>query len=360
MAPQRRLAPKAKSSSSSSSHPRAIPAPYKQPPEVLEPFIEGLEKKHIYITHIDTKPAAFKRKIFLVPIGLNIAVAACFVWRMYHILPWYFQVVASGFGHPNETTFPVQSSTWGEIAVEVGWRGLTMFIDFILIVFVWPWPVEFVAATAHGNPARWRWHVGFREKEIYVRRSRNWDSAILGRVKDNDSSDSGDFLHGSDDTSRRIIKAYVEKATSPMLQEQKTGYLLMNGDWNLDWDAMVHAHALVDAKKAAIEAFRNVVLIHHREHGWLCYDTKTSASAFEDEKRRQVFAFRDALTAMGKEKLFYRWVEIVQFEATQPGGFGPEKQEAAAKQIRELFGKEDINFDELWKQTIGEMNSAEQ
>jgi hypothetical protein len=342
MASLRRLAPKAKSSKDSKS--KAIPAPYKEPPEVLRPFIDGLSKKHLYITHIDAKPASFKRKIFLVPIAMNLAVVVAFVFRMRYILPWYWQLLMSGFGHPNETTFPVESSTWGEFGMEVGWRGLIMFFDFLLAVFVWPWPVEFVAATAHGNPCRWRWHVGFREKEIYVRRSRDWDT-VLGE----------DFLY--DDTSKRIIKAYVEAATSPLLQEQKTGYLLMNGSWNLDWDAMVHAHALVDTKEAAIEAFRNVVLVHHKDFGWLCYDIKVVASAFEDEKRRQVFAFRDALTAMGKENLFYRWVEIVQFEATQPGGFGPDKQEAAAKQIRELFEKDGINFDELWQQTAGPENN---
>lgn len=56
---------------------------------------------------------------------------------------------------------------------------------------------------------------------------------------------------------------------------------------------------------------------------------------------------------MGKENLFYRWIEVVQFESTQPGGFGPEKQEAAAKKIREMFEAESINFDELWKEAVG-------
>lgn len=315
------------------------PAPFKQPPDVLKPFIDQLYTKNVYITHIDSKPADFKRKIFLVPVAMNLAVVALFIWRMYYIVPWYFKLVVSGFGHPNETTFPVEDSTWMDLGIEIVKRGLTMFIDFILVIFVWPWPLEFVAGITYGNPTKWRWNVGFRDKEIYVRRSREWQDVL------------GDIF--KDEKSNKILTAYIQQATSPLLQEQKTGYLLMNGQWNLDWDAMVHAHSLVDKMDIALEAFRNVVLVHHQDYGWLCYDIKTSVAAGEDEKRRKVFMFRDALAAMGKENLFYRWVETVQYESNSPGGFGPEKQEAAAKKIREMFQKEGVDFDELWKDTMG-------
>lgn len=338
MAPTKRSV-KAKGKSSSSNKTGPPPPPFKQPPEILRTFIEALSPKHVYITHIDSKPVSFKRKIFLVPVALNLAVTAFFAWRMYNIVPWYFKVIISGLGRVNETTFPFDESTWQEFGVEVASRLLTFVIDFVLTIFVWPWPLEFVAGIAHGNPCQWRWNVGFRDKEIYVRRSRDWDMVL------------GDIFE--DDASHKIITAYITQATRPMLQEQKTGYLLMNAQWDLDWDAMVHAHHLVDKKEIALDAFRNAVLVHHEAFGWLCYDIKTGGTVQEDETRRQVFAFRDALTSMGKENLFYRWVEIVQFEASQPGGFGPEKQEAAAKQIRELFQKEDVDFDQLWQDTVG-------
>ncbi|TQS33079.1 hypothetical protein Golomagni_06586, partial [Golovinomyces magnicellulatus] len=175
--------------------------------------------------------------------------------------------------------------------------------------------------------------------EIYVRRSRDWDRLVGDVFKDPDS--------------KKILIAYIEQATAPMVQEQKTGYLLMSGQWDLDWACMIKAHSMVDKKEAALDVFKNAVLLFHEDFGWICYDIKTGESANEEEKRRQVFAFRDALAAIGKENLFYRWVEIVQFEATQPGGFGPEKQEAAAKRIRELFESEQINFDEMWKDSVG-------
>ncbi|QPG93792.1 hypothetical protein C2857_002481 [Epichloe festucae Fl1] len=316
----------------------SFPSPFKQAPEVLKPFIDGLSEKHVYITHIDSKEAFFKRKVFLVPVAMNVAVSLLFVWRMYSILPWYWKIVQSGLGSQNEATFPVHDSTWREFAREVLKRGITMFIDFLLFVFVWPWPVEFAAGQAHGNPMFWRRKVGFRDKEIYVRRSRDWDRVL------------GDFFKDAD--SRKILFAYINAATSPLLQEQKTGYLLMNGQWDLDWASMVHAHELVDQKVAGLEAFTSVVLVFHKDFGWMCYDLKTSIAAEGDGKRRQVFAFRTALAAMGKEDLFYRWVEMVQFDATQPGGFGPEQQEVTAKKIRGMFEEAGSNFDELWKEAV--------
>lgn len=322
-----------------SSDPASPPAPFKHPPDVLKPFVEGLDTRNVFVTHIDTKPVDHKRNIFLIPVFMNVCVAALFVWRMYCGIPWYWKLVQLGLGHHNELYFDFGNSEWRDLVREVIIRGGTMFFDFLCFIFVWPWPVEFTMAQEHGNPTLWRWKVGFQEKEIYVRRSREWEKVLK------------DIF--SDDDSRKILLAYVHEATAPLLQEQKTGYLLMNGKWDLDWDAMIHAHKMVDKKDVALEAFKNVVLVHHRDYGWLCYDIRASTAANEDEKRRQVFAFRDALTSMGKDQLFYRWIEIVQYEATQPGGFGKEKQEAAAKQIRDLFEAEGIDFDDLWKETVG-------
>jgi hypothetical protein len=127
----------------------------------------------------------------------------------------------------------------------------------------------------------------------------------------------------------------------------------MDGDWDLDWGAMMDATAMVDRKMAALEAFSLVVLLYQEEWGWLCVDFRGEAEAQEDGRRRQVFAFRDALANIGKEDLFYRWIEIVQFEASQPGGFGPDKQDLAARQIRELFQKEGVDFDQFWKDSVG-------
>jgi hypothetical protein len=315
------------------------PAPFKHPPDVLKPFTETLDQRHIYITHIDNKPASFKRKIFIVPVLMNLTIVGLFLWRMYSVGPWYLKLMGSVLGYPNELTIEPAEMEWEELLPEAAIRGGTFMLDFLLFMFLWPWPVDFAMATENGNPVQWRATVGFRDREIVVRRSRKWDQTI------------GDVVN--DPNGKALFMSNVGMATAPMLINEKTGYLLMNAEWDLDWKGMIDATTMVDTHMAAIEAFKTVVLVHHAEYGWLCVDHKLNSNAQEDERRRQVFAFRDALTAMGKDDLFYRWIEIVQFESSQPDGFTMERQVQVAEQIREMFDKQGINFDELWKETVG-------
>ncbi|OLN94212.1 hypothetical protein CCHL11_02854 [Colletotrichum chlorophyti] len=327
-----------KTKSAPRSAPGTPPAPFKKPSDSLLPFIDTLSPKHVYITHIDSKPRDFKKKIFLVPVGMNLVVAALFVLRMYYILPYYFKFIQSAMGYPNETTFSVPDSTWAQLAWEVGKRGFSLTLDLMLFIFVWPWPVEFAFGQSNGNPVSWRWKVGFQDKEIYVRRSREWDQQL------------GDFFKEKE--KNEALQEIVRQACSPLLLQEKTGYLTMTGQWDLDWQAMVDAHTLVDRKTLALDAFRRLVLVHHEEYGWLTLE-EAGVSAKEDDRRRQVFQFRDALATLGKEDLFFRWIEIVQFESSQPGGFGPEKQVEVAKQIRDLFQKEGVDFDQVWHESVG-------
>ncbi|KAI1359271.1 hypothetical protein F5Y08DRAFT_319966 [Xylaria arbuscula] len=341
MARQRKAA---KSSAPAKRKDGGPPTPYKRPPEVLQPIIDTFDEKSVYIMHIDNKPTSFKRKIFIVPVLMNLAIVALFIWRVYYIAPYYSSLVMSAMGYWNETTMFVDEMTWEEILPEVGWRTATFMLDTLLTVFLWPWPVEFCFGRQHGNPVAWRRAVGFRDREVVVRRSRKWSASIGDVVND-----------GEDGTNaaRSFFLARVSIATSPMVLGDKTGYVLMDGDWDLDWGAMVDATKMVDDKMAAIEAFTLVILVHQDDWGWLVVDLKGEALAQEDGRRRQVYAFRDALANLGKEDLFYRWIEIVQFESSQPGGFSLERQEKTAQQIRELFSKEGIDFDEFWKDSVG-------
>ena len=53
---------------------------------------------------------------------------------------------------------------------------------------------------------------------------------------------------------------------------------------------------------------------------------------------------------MGKESLFFRWIELIQFESTQPGGFGPEKQQQAMEKAKAMFEADGVDFDAFWAQ----------
>lgn len=347
MAPSKR-ASKASASKTTASGSTDPPKPFKIAPDSLKPFYSTLSKKHIYIAHIDTKPRDFKRKIFLVPVAMNVVVALFAAWRIYYIAPYYLLLLASTLGYPNELTLRASELTYSALILAILRRTFTFFLDFLLGVFVWPWPVEFTIGSAlrRGSPVAWRWSVGFRDKEIYLRRSREWDKTL------------GDILADDNTTGRNEFFSHVNSATSPMLLQEKTGYLTMNGEWDLDWAGMVEATRLVDNKSLALDAFRTLVLLHIDRFGWLVMDINNGSNAKEDERRRQVFRFRDALAAVGKEDLFFRWIEIVQFETSQPGGFTGKKQMETAQKIRDLFKDQGIDFDEFWRESVGSENLA--
>src|SRR3569833_3349533 len=91
------------------------PQPFKEADESLAPFYGTLSKEHVYIAHIDTKPRDFKRKIFLVPVLMNITEAALFVWRLYYIGPYYLQLFITTQNKNNKTTQVASELCWGEL-----------------------------------------------------------------------------------------------------------------------------------------------------------------------------------------------------------------------------------------------------
>jgi len=334
-----RLGKPSSSSKTTSSSSETVPKPFQTAPAVLEPLYTHLSKRHIYLAHIDSRPRDFKRKIFLVPVAMNLVVALLFVWRVYYVSPYYLRLMASTIGYPNELTLHAADMDWRSLVAVILRRSFTFLLDFLLFVFVWPWPYEFAIGSeaSHGAPLGWRWMVGFRDQEIYVRRSRAWDVG-LGNIFDEQAN-----------SKRTEFWSRIGDATNPLLLQQKTGYLLMDGSWDLDWDAMVLATSLVDTKKVSLDEFGEpLVLLHSERFGWVTIDRGETKSAGEEERRKQVFAFREALSQLGKEDLFFRWIEIVQFETSQPGGFGAQRQHEVAEQIRELFSKNGVDFDAIW------------
>jgi len=344
------MAPKPKSRTllSSKKSSTTPPKPFSLPPSSIAPLLPILSPSHIYITHLDPRPRKFKRKIFLVPCALNIFIVLLFAWRTYSILPHYLYILTSTLGYENHTTIHSKDYTTSELIWIVLRRASSFCIDFFLTVFIWSWPYEFIigGGANESSPVQWRFSVGFRDKEVYIRKSRKWDEDVLGSKED--------FLTGTDQNeTRKLLFTKLREATSPMLLKQKTGYLTMDGNWDLDWAAMTFATKLVDKKEIPLEKLDAVVLIHHEKFGWLTVDMNPGGNKEEDARREQVFKFRDALAAVGQEDLFFRWIETVQFETSKPGGFTPERQVEVAQKIRDLFKEKGIDFDEFWKESVG-------
>jgi len=303
------------------------------PSPSLLPLLSQLSQKHIYIPSLDASPRAFKRKIFLVPVLTNLAIIALLVWRIYTILPHYISL-ASSFSS-------ISSSLTMSLILR---RFLSFSLDYLLYALLLPWPREFFLGTKSGSPVLWRSAVGLRDIEVVIRRSRSWDAEVLV---------PGIDVVEPDGAARRRFDEEVRKATSDAAMREKTGYILLNSAWDLDWRAMVFAQQMVDAGDASLADFRTKALVHSRAFGWVMWDEGASGGGREEEGRRTIVHFKDVLTSMGKEGLFFKWIELVQFESAKEGGFTQERREKTMGRAKEMFEREGVDFEKFWDSVGG-------
>ncbi|KAF2263785.1 hypothetical protein CC78DRAFT_496332 [Lojkania enalia] len=319
----------------------SIPEPFSPAPMEILPLLSTFSKDSVYITHVDSHPAWFKRRIFLVPVSLNITIAILLAWRAYIAIPFYWAIFQSVFGNHNETTIEYAKSSWGELAGQVIWRGMVFMFDFMLFRIVGPWPWTFFFERP-GNPASWRLSAGFRNEEVYIRVSRGWNAKdLLGEAEGSTGKAGGDSP---------FFKMRILPAVDARRLREKTGYLLMDKDWDLEFAAMTAATWLLDKKEVPMELLRKSVFVWvgGQESGqWAVWDCWKLDEGSETEARKKIMLFKDRLTAMGKESLFFKWVELVQFESSVPGGFTHERQVATAEKAKTLFEEQGVDFEQL-------------
>ncbi|KAF3483797.1 uncharacterized protein GIQ15_03121 [Arthroderma uncinatum] len=329
--------PKAKEASKSDSF--DVPAAFTQAPSSLKSFLEPLSPKRIYLLHIDNHPPSFKLQIFLAHLAINIVIVAFILYRIYTGLYTYPDIFTALVGGDSPAKIDTSASSWGFLSSTIAWRTFNFLLDYFLATLFLPWPVRYLL-----GPARCRLAVGFQSAEIIVRYSREWSESLQPGtwIRDDEAA-----------MKERVIPAILP------LRLQNTGYLLIDADWDVDWDAIVKAHQLVKSEKLKIEDFQTSVLVHGGpSKGWLMWRVDDEATVASGEglpsaARDRIVAFKDKLTDLGKEDLFYRWVEIIQYESTHPGGFTPERQRSAMLEVRELFEKEGVDFDQFWKDIGG-------
>jgi hypothetical protein len=330
---------------------KPLPEPFTPAPAELSELLSTFDKSVVYITHIDTHPAWFKKRIFIVPVALNLSIALVLLWRAYYILPYYWRILMSVLGNQNDTTIYWVGTPWGELIWRVVKRMLSFLLDFLLFRIVGPWPWGFFAEMP-GNPVSWRWNVGFRDEEVYVRQSRGWGAEDLLGAAEGASGKAGEE---SPFFKTRILPALEERRL-----KEKTGYLLMDGDFDLDFYGMVAATQLLDRKSITPATLRKSVFVYvgdltsEVENGqWAVWDCAKLDEGSETEARDKVVMFKDKLTAMGKESLFFKWVELIQYESNAPGGFTQERQEVAAEKAKKMFEEQGVDFDAFSREMGG-------
>ncbi|ODH53534.1 hypothetical protein GX48_00367 [Paracoccidioides brasiliensis] len=334
----------AKSSFSESQSRTLPPPPFNPAPQLLQPFLEPLSPKHVYLIHLDTHPKAHKRQIFLMPLFLDIAILAIILLRIYTGYTAYVDILTLLVGQNSPARVNTSITSWGELASIVVRRTLTFIFDYLLLTIFLPWPVRFLFGPAH-----WRYKIGFQIPEVVVRKSRSsWSDSLQPLV----------WIREDDET----IKTKILSAVTPQ-RLLKTGYLLIDADWDLDFTAMVKAHELVGQDRLKFDDFKTAVLVHGgRADGmdwlvWKVEEEKSDASSSEeklsDSQRDKIVMFQEKLAAMGKEDLFFRWVELIQYESTQPGGFTPERQRKAMQETKQLFEEQGVDFEKFWADVGG-------
>lgn len=326
---------------------RDLPDPFEPATSTLAPLLDDFDKSCVYITHVDNHPAWFKKRVFYVPLGLNVTIALLLLCRAYAVLPWYWTVLMSVLGNENETTIHWSRTPWGKLLGNILWRAAVFMFDYLLIVVVGPWPWSFFFETP-GNPILWRYYVGFRDKEVYVRESRGWGAKDLLGEAEGSSGKAG--------AESPFFKTRILPAVDRQRLTEKTGYLLMDKDFDLVFDAMVDATRLIDKKQASIDDFQTSVFVWvgREENGqWTVWPCGKLDEGSETEAREKIILFKDRLTAMGKESLFFKWIELVQYESSAAGEFTYERQAATVEKAKTLFANEGVDLDAFIKEIGG-------
>lgn len=308
-----------------------IPVPFEKAPQPIQPLLSQLDPNQVYITHIDRHLTDYKKRIFLAPVVINTAVALLLAWRLYHAVPQYLALLQAILGYTSSATVDTTTTTTNEQIWTILRRTGMMLLDFLLFRFIGVWPLTFFLEQP-ANPLTWRWKIGFQAQEVIVRVSRNWTSADL--MKGVKQGEENPFF------TTRVLPAIDRE------HMRKTGYLMMDGSWDLDFAVMQDAHYLLNAHKLQVDDLDKLVLVHQEVNGWLAWRWETGSDVIE-ERRKKIVLLKEVLTKMGKESLFWKWMEIVEDERDADGGFTAARQKRVAERVQREFEKNGVDFEEI-------------
>lgn len=159
----------------------------------------------------------------------------------------------------------VPDTPWSTLVALSARRAGMFCVDFALFRVVALWPYGFFWGSGDGvGPVRWRWEVGFQEREVVVRRSRGgW----WGREGEREGKEGGGLRERWERERGRVWPA-VEKRWV----DARTGYAMLNRDWELFFAGMVDAHRLVKSGEIPWEDFERKVVVWTEEEGWLVWE----------------------------------------------------------------------------------------
>jgi hypothetical protein len=338
-------APSTKPTSTSSGP----PSPFVHVPASLQPLASTLPTTHVYLVHIDRTPVDLKRRVFLVPVLLNLTIVLGLCLRIYYAAPAYLQQIITIFGYDTDYSVDPKSRPYGDLMSIVTSRFFLIFIDYALFTLLGSWPKEFLLGSKLSRfvgPWAWRQKVWFKEAEIIVRRGRNWDKPLLeGNEEGTKSWSTQEELD---------VKFKIEPAMQPS-SAGKSGLLLLDKDWDLDFKAMVDAHRMLKDERLKIDDLEGVALVYYQKQ-WLAWKVREDLvlPAGDPEQERVLRTFKGKLTEMRQEDVFFRWIEIVQYETSQPGGFTDARRVSAIRELKKLLTDRGADSAAFWDDIGGQ------
>ena len=209
--------------------------------------------------------------------------------------------------------------------------------DYILFSLLGSWPWEFVFGNKYNRftgPVAWRRAVQFEAHEVVVRRSKGLHRKLQSPWS-------------LDDEAR--VRSTVTPAMDRNGALKKSGYLLIDKEWDLDFRGMVTAHQLIQSKDIHIADFAQPTAYAFYKGRWIAWRFPTTAAATRmfpkpalngallSSETPQMTRFHEKLKSLGCEDLFYRWIEIIQFESSGPDGLNDKGKERALQELGTLL-----------------------
>lgn len=333
------------------------PSPFELAPQAILPLADRLPKDHVFLVHIERSPPDLKRHTFLVPILLNLLITIGLCIRLYYAAPVYLEQLITIFGYETQWTVQPGKLAWFDLIGILGERTILLATDYICFGMLGRWPWEFLFGDRYGRhvgAAGWKWTVGFdRKLEPVVRRGRKWDLPIFAPEKERRKQSKPEKSW----TKEEEILVYTK--CSEALRKQitiKNALSLLDRDWDLDYCAMVEATELLDQGTMKFDDIDHVALVpwNGRWHCWYPHHTGAAETVqVAGQQDVKLENFKKGLIQLGCEDVFYRWIELIQYETNnQTGGLSAAKKDEAEKDLRRML-KDRKKDDEAFMRSIG-------
>lgn len=337
MARIKRLKTAATTADSTASKPKSTYSetvdPFQPMPQEFKNLCSVLDKDRIHVFHVDQTAVDLKRRVFMVPVWMNVLFTLGLLARLYYAIPFYCSFIISYFGRQGDPWIQADKLPWLDFMSLVVSRLAIVAFDMFLSTKVISWPVAFCFA-APASPVNWRMAVGFQGKEIITRKSRSFHSDLKAPWS------TDDLL---------TVKIFAREALDKQAL-QKTAYtMIADKRWDLDYVSMIKAHEVVaNSEELSLSELDRIVLAYTPKAAqWQVWRLNGTTQRSPGRENDNAAKLRRYLRAKRKEDLFYRYIELIQYETSLANSGTSRQRQSMMQQIKDEFAKAQLDFESV-------------